>query len=118
MGEEKMKVTDDVSIADLARAIKTINRFTDMYVKANYALKKQERAKGMLERSMGGNKDPFTSLIMGSMEQILERKATEIVDKRVPALDLPGGGAGVADEDLQEAMEGFEDGEEEEEEEG
>lgn len=118
MDEDKKKDPKATTITDLEDAINTINRFTSVYMKANFALKKQERAKGMLERSMGGGKDPFTSLVMGSMEQILEKKATEIAEKRMPELSVPAGGEGVADADLQEAMGGLEDEEEEEEEEG
>ena len=117
MTEEKKKDVNALTIADLENAINTINKFTALYGKASYALKKQERAKGMLERTMGGSKDPFTNLVMASMEQIMEKKATEIAEKRMGGVDLPAETEGVTIADMKEAMEGLEDVEEEEEEE-
>jgi hypothetical protein len=116
MSEEKKRNVNAITITDLENAIDTINKFTGLYVKANYALKKQERAKGMFERSMGGSKDPFTNLVMGSMEQIMEKKATEIAEKRMEKVKLPAGGERLSDEDMEEAMEGLSSDEKEEEE--
>jgi len=117
MAERKKKDINELTIADLENAINTINRFTALYTKANYALKKQERAKGVLERTMGGSKDPFTNLVMASMEQIMEKKAEEIAEKRMGGVELPAETGEVEVADMKEAMEGLEDAEEEEEEE-
>lgn len=111
---------DDKSLTlqDLDDAVRTINKFTDIYIKATGAIKKHERATGAGKSMRGMGGDPITNMLMGSIDNIMEKKMGEIADKRLETMGVSDAGGAVADEDLKEAEAGLKgDGEEEEEEE-
>lgn len=111
---------DDKSatLQDLDDAVRTINKFTDMYIKATGAMKKHERATGGGKSMRGMGNDPITSMLMGSIDNIMEKKMGEVADKRLETMGIGDAGGAVAEDDLKEAEAGLKgDGEEEEEEE-
>lgn len=117
MSSEK-KDDKNLTLQDLENAVKTINRFTDLYIKSTGAIKKHERATGAGKSMRGMGGDPITSMLMGSIDNIMEKKMGEIADKRLGTMGIGDADGAVAEDDLKEAEAGLKgDGEEEEEEE-
>ena len=112
-----------MNMEDLQNAVDTINGFAVMFRKAKMAIKNLERAEGQagapakaggaggMFGGMGG--DPFTSMMMGAVEQAVQAKATKIVDKKTAGMELPDSAVELTAEELAEAKGGLEGGSEE-----
>ena len=116
----------DVNMRDLEEAVNTINNFAAMYRKATMAVKNLERAQGkagapVKQGGLGGmfggmGGDPFTSMMMGAVEQAVKQQATKLVEKKTAGMELPDSTVDLTAEEIAEAKEGLDGGTEEEEE--
>jgi len=119
----RIEARKNLTLTDLQSAVNTINNFASMYRKATMAIKNLERAQGQagapakaggaggMFGGMGG--DPFTSMMMGAMEQAVQTQATKLVEKKTAGMELPDSAVGVTAEELAEAQGGLEGGSEE-----
>ena len=117
--ESRKKLT----LADLQKAVDTINTFSSMYLKATMAIKRLERTQGqtgapakgggMAGMFGGAGNDPFTGMMMGAVEQAVQQQATKMVEKKTAGMELQGSAGGVTEEELAEAQGGLEGGTEE-----
>ena len=106
------------TVVDLQDAVDTINNFATMYRKAAMAIKNLERAGGQASAAGrgagvggmfgGGSGDPFSSMMMGVVQEAVERKTTEIAAKKVEGMDLSSEGSDVSEEEMVEARGGLE----------
>ena len=112
-----------MNMEDLQNAVDTINGFAVMFRKAKMAIKNLERAEGQggapakaggaggMFGGMGG--DPFTSMMMGAVEQAVQAKATKIVEKKTAGMGEDEAVIDVSAEEMAEAKGGLEGGSEE-----
>ena len=112
-----------MNMEDLQNAVDTINGFAVMFRKAKMAIKNLERAEGQggapaKAGGMGGmfggaGGDPFTSMMMGAVEQAVQTQATKIVEKKTAGMGGDNAVIDVSAEELAEAKGGLEGGSEE-----
>ena len=114
-----------MNMEDLQNAVDTINGFAVMFRKAKMAIKNLERAEGQagapaktggmggMFGGMGG--DPFSSMMMGAMEQAVQAQATKIVEKKTAGMSEEGAVIDVSAEEMAEAQGGLDGGAKEEE---
>lgn len=119
----RIEARKSLTLADLQKAVDTINNFSSMYRKATMAIKSLERAQGqtgtpakgggMAGMFGGAGSDPFTGMMMGAVEQAVQQQATKMVEKKTAGMELPNAAGEVTEEELAEAQGGLEGGTEE-----
>jgi cytochrome c556 len=105
--EEKQNLT----MADLQKAVDVLNAFSAMYRKAQAAIKTIGKEQGRLSGMMGRGGDPFTSMLFNSLQGMTEAKLEQMADVQAKKIAKRAGiETGEEEEEVTEELEEARDG--------